>query len=283
MEQDTNNGSDNESNISVYNKEISIDDIIEISSNEEEENELLNKSLDFKQSVSINLNLSIENEKNQSEIEEKKELNNNNIKYNPPKISKLKPKKTNDQISPMKLNLKLFGNNISENKRINDVVYNYSLDQSDAKSCPDEDENDFDDINSNDKIFKKTMKKLNLIELRKQMKNIKLEFEDNDNKLKEYENILNSDNIFNKNKKRRKSIFKKYIQQQEEINWLFSSNGPMASLNNINQRSISNTLYRSNTSFANNRFRLRNSNISILGILESVVNMKKERNTVTVI
>ena len=283
MEQDTNNGSDNESNISVYNKEISIDDIIEISSNEEEENELLNQSLDFKQSVSINLNLSIENEKNQSEIEEKKELNNNDIKYNPPKISKLKPKKTNDQISPMKLNLKLFGNNISENKRINDVVYNYSLDQSDAKSCPDEDENDFDDINSNDKIFKKTMKKLNLIELRKQMKNIKLEFEDNDNKLKEYENILNSDNIFNKNKKRRKSIFKKYIQQQEEINWLFSSNGPMASLNNINQRSISNTLYRSNTSFANNRFRLRNSNISILGILESVVNMKKERNTVTVI
>ena len=268
MEQDTNNGSDNESNISVYNKEISIDDIIEISSNEEEENELLNQSLDFKQSVSINLNLSIENEKNQSEIEEKKELDNNNIKYNPPKISKLKPKKTNDQISPMKLNLKLFGNNISENKRINDVVYNYS---------------DFDDINSNDKIFKKTMKKLNLIELRKQMKNIKLEFEENDNKLKEYENILNSDSIFNKNKKRRKSIFKKYIQQQEEINWLFSSNGPMASLNNINQRSISNTLYRSNTSFANNRFRLRNSNISILGILESVVNMKKERNTVTVI
>ena len=73
MEQDTNNGSDNESNISVFNKEISIDDIIEISSNEEEENELLNQSLDFKQSVSINLNLSIENEKNQSEIEEKKE------------------------------------------------------------------------------------------------------------------------------------------------------------------------------------------------------------------
>ncbi len=283
MEQDTNNGSDNESNISVFNKEISIDDIIEISSNEEEENELLNQSLDFKQSVSINLNLSIENEKNQSEIEEKKELNNNNIKYNPPKISKLKPKKTNDQISPMKLNLKLFGNNISENKRINDVVYNYSLDKSDAISCPDEDENDFDDINSNDKIVKKTMKKLNLIELRKQMKNIKIEFEDNDNKLKEYENILNSDSIFNKNKKRRKSIFKKYIQQQEEINWLFSSNGPMASLNNINQRSISSTLYRSNTSFANNRFRLRNSNISILGILESVVNMKKERNTVTVI
>lgn len=57
--------------------------------------------------------------------------------------------------------------------------------------------------------------------------------------------------------------------------------GPLASLNgDNNQRTISLQINRSNTLNTNYKARLRNSNISILGILESVVNERKRRNTV---
>ena len=57
--------------------------------------------------------------------------------------------------------------------------------------------------------------------------------------------------------------------------------GPLASLNgDNNQITISLQINRSNTLNTNYKARLRNSNISILGILESAVNERKRRNTV---
>ena len=136
------------------------------------------------------------------------------------------------------------------------------------------------------------MTKININEFRKEMKNLKSSFDKEElEKIqsKEYEEILNMDKIFNKkkyNKKLRRSIFKKHIQRQEEINFIFSSMGPMSVLNNsIRKRtiSLSTNNIRTNTISINKLPRMKNSNISILGVLESAVNEKKRRNTVTVI
>ena len=181
----------------------------------------------------------------------------------------------------MKLNIKFYGFDNSKNKQINEIVYNYSLNKNEAKSCNDEEINE-DEIEN----FSGKKNNLKINELKKEMKNILNDFLETDNKSKEYENILNSDYIFNKNKykPKKKSIFKKHIQLQEETNWLFSSMGPLVSFNvgnnNLYQRTISNQISRSNTTFLNSRIRLRNSNISILGVLESAANEKKRRNTV---
>ena len=284
MEQNNIIDVDNYSNISVFNQDISFDDLIEISSNQEED-ELLNNSLDFNKSVKTHLNLKIENENNQLDIIPEKNIPLKiKTKYNPPKISKLKPKQIFEPVSPMKLNIKFYGFDNSKNKQINEIVYNYSLNKNEAKSCNDEEINE-DEIEN----FYGKKNNLKINELKKEMKNILNDFLETDNKSKEYENILNSDYIFNKNKykPKKKSIFKKHIQLQEETNWLFSSMGPLVSFNvgnnNLYQRTISNQIYRSNTTFLNSRIRLRNSNISILGVLESAANEKKERNTVIVI
>ena len=151
MDQNNINEVDNYSNISVFNEDISIDDLTEISSNQEED-ELLNISLDFNRSVKTSLNLKIENENNQLEI-----INEKNIplklksNFNPPKISKLKPKQTFEPVSPMKLNVKFFGFDNSKNKQINEIVYNYTLDKNEAKSCNEEETDDYEieEINFN--------------------------------------------------------------------------------------------------------------------------------------
>jgi len=256
---------ENESNISFLNKDISINGENETELTSNEENDSLNNSLDFK-NFSKSLNLQIEREiENDNKINDikKKKLNKeleiipedslfkleDNSNFIPPKISKLKPKKILDPVSPIKLCLKSFGKDYSIDKKENEIVIDYSKNINECKSCPDED---------------------NYIE-------------------DEIEEILNMDKIFNKkkyNKKLRKSIFKKHIQRQEEINFLFSSMGPMSILNqSIGQRAISLSINnRTNTISSINKFsRMKSSNISILGVLESAVNEKKRRNTVTVI
>ena len=187
MEQNNIIDVDNYSNISVFNQDISFDDLIEISSNQEED-ELLNNSLDFNKSVKTHLNLKIENENNQLDIIPEKNIPLKiKTKYNPPKISKLKPKQIFEPVSPMKLNIKFYGFDNSKNKQINEIVYNYSL----------------------NKNFSGKKNNLKINELKKEMKNILNDFLETDNKSKEYENILNSDYIFNKNKYKPKK--KKYI------------------------------------------------------------------------
>ena len=82
-----------------------------------------------------------------------------------------------------------------------------------------------------------------------------------------------------------KSIWKKYIQTQEENNWLFTY-GFLSSLNNnlgIDQRTISIPLYRTKTEGVVVKNRLRNSYISIFGLLESAANETKQRYTVDIV
>ena len=315
---------ENESNISFLNKDISIngEDETELTSNEE--NDSLNNSLDFKNfSKSINLPIEkeIEYDNKINEIKKKKpnkELEiipedslfklEDNSNFIPPKISKLKPKKILDPVSPIKLCLKSFGKDYSINNKENEIVIDYSKDKNECQSCPDEDNyteieieevdfnlnkiNNNNNKNNNNNNKNNNLTKININEFRKEMKNLKSSFDKEElEKIqsKEYEEILNMDKIFNKkkyNQKLRRSIFKKHIQRQEEINFLFSSMGPMSVFNNsIRKRtiSLSNNNIRTNTISINKLSRMKNSNISILGVLESAVNEKKRRNTVTVI
>ena len=315
---------ENESNISFLNKDISIngEDETELTSNEEDD--ILNNSLDFKNfSKSINLPIEkeIEYDNKINEIKKKKpnkELEiipedslfklEDNSNFIPPKISKLKPKKILDPVSPIKLCLKSFGKDYSINNKENEIVIDYSKDKNECKSCPDEDNyteieieevdfnlnkiNNNNNKNNNNNNKNNNLTKININEFRKEMKNLKSSFDKEElEKIqsKEYEEILNMDKIFNKkkyNQKLRRSIFKKHIQRQEEINFLFSSMGPMSVFNNsIRKRtiSLSNNNIRTNTISINKLSRMKNSNISILGVLESAVNEKKRRNTVTVI
>ena len=315
---------ENESNISFLNKDISINGENETELTSNEENDSLNNSLDFK-NFSKSLNLQIEREiENDNKINDikKKKLNKeleiipedslfkleDNSNFIPPKISKLKPKKILDPVSPIKLCLKSFGKDYSINNKENEVVIDYSKDKNECKSCPDEDNyteieieevdfnlnkiNNNNNKNNNNNNKNNNLTKININEFRKEMKNLKSSFDKEElEKIqsKEYEEILNMDKIFNKkkyNQKLRRSIFKKHIQRQEEINFLFSSMGPMSILNqSIGQRAISLSINnRTNTISSINKFsRMKSSNISILGVLESAVNEKKRRNTVTVI
>ena len=268
---------DNYSNISVFNQDISFDDLIEISSNQEED-ELLNNSLDFNKSVKTHLNLKIENENNQLDIIPEKNIPLKiKTKYNPPKISKLKPKQIFEPVSPMKLNIKFYGFDNSKNKQINEIVYNYSLNKNEAKSCNDEEINE-DEIEN----FSGKKNNLKINELKKEMKNILNDFLETDNKSKEYENILNSDYIFvkkesnNSNQHHKKNKFwHKHIRQQQlkYRNQIFSSNLPRLSSDVNDVKRAETTINTENT---------KDHGLFILGILESAANERKGRNTVNV-
>ena len=244
----------------------------EIQLNTEDEN--LRKSLDFKNNMKKNINLEIEKEEEPQLIE--------NTKYYFPKPPKPKPKKTYEEVSPMKLCLKLYDNNNFLDKKTNEVLYDYEKNNNDCLSCPD---NEFSDLEL-ENTFDSTPKHNFFNEIRKKMKIEKKNIEDN-LKINEYENILSIDKIFNKNKKRKKmkSIWKKHIQTQEENNWLFTY-GFLSSLNNnngIDKRTLSLPLYRTQTEGITTKNRLRNSYISIFGLLESAANENKERYTVDVL
>ena len=235
------------------------DEEINLSKTENEQYENLRKSLDFKHNIkNYNLDLKIEKENEPQLIE--------NTKYFFPKPPIPKPKKSYEEVSPMKLCLKSYDNNNFLEKKTNEEM------------C-DLDENDTQDLTP-----KQSSK--NFIEIKKDMKKEKNKIDEN-LKNNEYENILSMDKIFNKTKKRKKmkSIWKKYIQTQEENNWLFTY-GFLSSLNNnlgIDQRTISIPLYRTKTEGVVVKNRLRNSYISIFGLLESAANETKERYTVDIL
>ena len=244
---------------------------------ENEEDENFRQSLDFKHNLKdYNIDLKIEKENEPQLIE--------NTKYFFPKPPIPKPKKSNEEVSPMKLCLKLYDNNNFLEKKINEVLYDYEKDNNDCLSCPDEDMSDLDDNDTQDMTPKQSSRLF--VELRKDMKKEKNKIDEN-LKINEYENILSMDKIFNKTKKRKKmkSIWKKHIHTQEENNWLFTY-GFLSSLNNnsgIDQRTISLPLYRTKTEGIVSKNRLRNSYISIFGLLESAANETKQRYTVDIV
>lgn len=192
-------------------------------------------------------------------------------------------KKSDEYISPLKLNTKYFGNVPNWNKRPNSILYDFQKNLIDCKSCNDEDYQNEDDnffISSNNETERTTPNPEDLQDLlscRKKMSNFKNCI--NDRTIKEYENILNIENLFiygknNCNQHHKKNNFwHKHIKQQQlkYSNKMFSSN-LLSSDDNI--------VKRSDTTFDNET--TKDHGLFILGILESAANERKGRNTVNV-
>jgi hypothetical protein len=272
-----NNVEENDSNISYNSLEISSIDLNNetYQKNETQTNEDLNSSFDLKTELSGQLKIeSEENFKNFFSPIKDRQRSQTYISFNykPEDVPKLKPKKINEKVSPMKLCIKSFGNNNFNERFTNEILFEYQNNLIECLSCPDENDDSFD---LNDTLDCTNEENSYVNELRKEMKVVKNNIDDC--KLNEYENILSINKILDKkkeeknNKKTKKFDWKKLIHEQEELNWILS--------NDLNSNNI---LYeRTHSCFITpnfkNRKNMRNSNISILGILESAAKESKRR------
>ena len=208
-------------------------------------NDSLNKSLDFKESTIPLLNLEIEKEISLIDIIDLN-LNNENrfrsvsqiplYRPKPEYVPKLKPKENNEYIPNFKLCIKTFGKNDLRNDRITvDVLNEYEKDIIDSYSCPDiEEKDDYDYYFENLETQKNSLVSSNISDMRKSMSNFRKSIDSKNNN--EFENILcldnilkskeekKSDNFFNKEKD---EIITRIIKQQIEENKLRNSYQPV--------------------------------------------------------
>ena len=180
-------------------------------------------------------------------------------------------KDPNEYISPLKLCRKTFGNIPQLNKRPNEVLYDFQKNIVDSRSYNDDNDNQEELFLLNSDTERTTPNRedlLNLLNCRKKMNIFKNGI--NDRSFKEYENILNSDNIFmnKKNLIKKNNFWNKHIKQKLREN------------NSKNQKSFLSRL--SAGSIANNIDNNKEDGLFILGILESAVNERKGRYTTNV-
>jgi hypothetical protein len=194
---------------------------------------------------------------------------------------------SNEYISPLKLNLRSFGNFSSLNKRPNQILFDFQKNIIDCKSCNDEENQDYDLflLNSETERTTPNIEDLqDLLNCRKKMTIFRNSI--NDRTVKEYENILNSDYLFiekdsdkniNTHHHKKNKFWHKHIKQQQlkYSNKMFSAHFSM-----LPSCDCDDTLKRSDT--VNNEKIIDNEGLFILGILESAANEKKGRNTVNV-
>ena len=274
-----NNVEENDSNISYNSLEISSIDLNNetYQKNETQTNEDLNSSFDLKTELSGQLKIeSEENFKNFFSPIKDRQRSQTYISFNykPEDVPKLKPKKINEKVSPMKLCIKSFGNNNFNERFTNEILFEYQNNLIECLSCPDENEDSFD---LNDTLDCTNEENSYVNELRKEMKVVKNNIDDC--KLNEYENILSVNKILEKNKqeknnkKNKKFDWKKLIHEQEELNWKFLVSNEFNSNNLIYERTHSCII----TPIFKNKKNMKNSNISILGILESAAKESKKR------
>ena len=263
------------------NEELSIDNISDI------KEELMNE-----------VNLPIENEIYESEefilegkekeinvfFSEKDEKSNNYDpqKLNPQKRSKSNEKKINlkkprpilkeptELVSPLKLSRKTFGAIPKWNKKPNEVLCDFQKNMIDCKSCNDEDSQDdlFLAYSETERATPSQEDLRNLLDCRKKM----FQFKNciNDRTIKEYENILDSDNIFAGKYKLNHHNIKKNSFWHRHIRQILREN---------------NNSYLSRLSagcIVNNKEKDKEDGLFILGILESAVNETKGRNTTNI-
>ena len=270
---------ENDSNISYNSLEISSIDLNNetYQKNETQTNEDLNSSFDLKTELSGQLKIeSEENFKNFFSPIKDRQRSQTYISFNykPEDVPKLKPKKINEKVSPMKLCIKSFGNNNFNERFTNEILFEYQNNLIECLSCPDENDDSFD---LNDTLDCTNEENSYVNELRKEMKVVKNNIDDC--KLNEYENILSVNKILEKNKqeknnkKNKKFDWKKLIHEQEELNWKFLVSNEFNSNNLIYERTHSCII----TPNFKNKKNMKNSNISILGILESAAKESKKR------
>ena len=188
------------------------------------------------------------------------------------------PKESNEYITPLKLSAKSFGNIQKLNKKPNAVIFDYEQNIIDCKSCNDEDSLDtFFLFNSDTERTTPNVEDLqNLLNCRKRMTIFRNSI--NDRVSLEYENILNSDYIFektnnkqfNNNQKKKNVFWYKYIKQQQNRNkHSISHTKRIMSQPLIDAYNIANEEDEDK----------KNNGLFILSILESAANERKGRKT----
>ena len=193
------------------------------------------------------------------------------------KTPKPHPKESIDYISPLKLSIKSYGYFQKWNKKPNYVLYNFQKDIIDCKSCNDEDIlDDYYLFNSETERTTPNEDDLqDLLNCRKKMFIFRNSI--NDRIYKEYENILNSDYMFDENKEsninniqqKKNNFWYKHIKQQQLKD----------KMNNIHSKRLASEPIVKLFDNVNDD---ENHGLFILGILESAANEKKGRNTVNV-
>ena len=283
---------DRKSNLSVLNLSL------ESTKGKKEESSIDNIS-DIKEELMNKVNLPIENEIYESEefiLEGKeKEINDfflekdeKNHNFDPKKLNSQKRSKSNEKkkinlkkprpilkeptelVSPLKLSRKTFGAIPKWNKKPNEVLCDFQKNMIDCKSCNDEDSQDdlFLAYSETERVTPSQEDLLNLLNCRKKM----FQFKNciNDRTIKEYENILDSDNIFADKYKLNHHTIKKTSFWHRHIRQILREN---------------NNSYLSRLSagcIVNNKEKDKEDGLFILGILESAVNETKGRNTTNI-
>ena len=132
------------------------------------------------------------------------------------------PKESNEYISPLKLSIKSFCNISKWNMKPNSVIYEFQKNIIECKSCNDSiDDDDYYIYNSETERTTPNVEDLqDLLNCRKKMSIFRDSIDERS--YKEYENILNSDYIFNENKdindnhhQKKNKFWNKYIRQQK--------------------------------------------------------------------
>ena len=197
-----------------------------------------------------------------------------------PKISikntpKPHPLESNEYISPLKLSIKSYGNIPKFYKKPNAVLYDFQKTIIDSKSCNDEDS--LDDFFLSGTETERTTPNVedlqDILKCRKKMNIFRSSIEQR--LINEYENILNSDYMFDENREqsqKKNNFWYKHIKQQKLKNKLVSEHS---------KRIGSEPLVK----ISENDYGEENENehgLFILGILESAAKERKGRNTVNV-
>ena len=186
-------------------------------------------------------------------------------------------KEPEEYVSPLKLCRKTFGNIPKWNKKQNEVLCNFQKSIIDSKSCNDDDSQDdlFLSYTETERATPNPEDLLNLLNCRKKMTLFKNCI--NDRTVKEYENILNSENIF---------INKKFLDNHQTKKSNFWHKHIRQILRDSNN-SKNNNLFLSRISAGSiiknkDKNNSKEDELFILGILESAVNERKGRYTTNI-
>ena len=185
------------------------------------------------------------------------------------------PKESNEYISPLKLSIKSFCNISKWNMKPNSVIYEFQKNIIECKSCNDSiDDDDYYIYNSETERTTPNVEDLqDLLNCRKKMSIFRDSIDERS--FKEYENILNSDYIFDEKKEtnnnhhqKKNKFWNKYIKQQK-----------LKDKNKLHKDRILSDPSVKTFDEENDK---KDSGLFILGILESAAHEKKGRNTVNV-
>jgi hypothetical protein len=185
------------------------------------------------------------------------------------------PKESNEYISPLKLSIKSFCNISKWNMKPNSVLYEFQKDIIECKSCNDSiDNDDYYIYNSETERTTPNVEDLqDLLNCRKKMSIFRDSIDERS--FKEYENILNSDYIFEEKKdinnnhhQKKNKFWNKYIKQQK-----------LKDKHKIHKERI---LSDPSVKTYDEDKDKKDSGLFILGILESAAYERKGRNTVNV-